>query len=443
MRFCQKFNCIHKMRKNFFLLLLSCLFTQILFAQDTIFFKGDLEISELQKMPLTLYIVQNDSSPTILLGSPSQSKELFKADKIKLTNDSVKANFNKLSIKLRMKYDDDKKSLKGSFKQGFLQRELVLTRMDKVFQFSRPQTPKPPFEYNIKELTFSNPECKYLFHGTLTFPQQTDNKKKFPVIVLVSGSGCQNRDSEIFLHKPFMVIADYLTKQGFAVFRYDDRGYGSKDSLMYKGTTLDFANDALSAIKMLQNETMIDKENIFVLGHSEGGLIAQILASQNKDIKAIILLAAPSINGKEILISQTEKIMQLNGASKENINRSIEEISTVKYDTSTINGLWLNCFYNLEPKEYIKNIDCNVLILQGGKDAQVLQEKNIPVFETILKDKATIKTYPNLNHLFQDCTSGSPNEYATITQTISPQVLNDITLWLKKQVELPKKTLSK
>lgn len=161
-------------------------------------------------------------------------------------------------------------------------------------------------------------------------------------------------------------------------------------------------------------------------------MIAQILASQNKDIKGIILLASPSINGKEILISQTEKIMQLNGASKEYINKSVEEIKNIKYDTSTINGLWLNCFYHLGPKEYMKNIDCNVLVLQGGKDTHVLQERNIPVFETILKDKATIKTYPNLNHLFQDCISGSPNEYATITQTISPQVLNDIALWLKK-----------
>lgn len=420
--------------KNLFFLLLCLSMQCVVFSQDTLFFKGDLEINNSMKMPLTLYIVEKDSSKTILLGSPSQSNELFKADKIKITKDSVKANFNKLSVRLRMKYTEDKQTLRGTFKQGLLKQELTLMKTNKAFQLSRPQTPVPPFDYSIKELSFTNPQCKYIFHGTLTYPKQRDNKK-YPTIVLVSGSGCQNRDSEIFLHKPFMVIADYLTKQGFAVFRYDDRGFASKDSLMYKGTTLDFAYDALSAIKMLENETMVDKDNIFVLGHSEGGLIAQILASQNKDIKAIILLSAPSINGKEILVSQTEKIMLLNNESKENINKAIEEIRSIKYDTTTLNGLWLNCFYHLDPKEYMKNIDCNVLVLQAGKDAQVIQEKNLPVFETILKNKATIKTYPNLNHLFQDCTTGNPDEYVTISQTISPQVLNDIALWLKKQTK--------
>lgn len=396
-------------------------------AQDTIYYKANLEVNANVKLPLVLYIV-NNSEQIIFLSSPSQSAELFKASKKKITKDSVKANFDMLSIKLRLKYENETEILQGSFRQGLLNKQITFKRTNEAYKLNRPQTPKPPFNYNIEEVSFHNPNSPYKFHGTLTYPKQN---KKYPLVVLVSGSGCQNRDEEIFQHKPFMVIADYLTKQGFAVMRYDDRGYGEKDTNLYRGTTADFMQDCISAIEMLKKKIQIDSAQIFILGHSEGGAIAQMIAANNEKIKGIILMAAPMISGKDILSTQTKRIMQLQNASEKDIQQAISDINKVEFDTNSINGLWLNYFYKMNPKQYLKKIKCDVLVLQGENDVQVLADENIKVAKKILKH-ATIKRYNDLNHLFQHSKTGAVSEYAEIDETISEEVLQDIGSWLSK-----------
>ena len=263
-------------------------------SQDTVFYKGELVIRETQKLILTLQIITDKDTTKIAMGSPYQTEKLFPATKSKITKDSVKFNIADMGVRLRLKYFEGKQTLKGSFRQGFLNKEVTFQQTEKLFALLRPQTPKPPFDYNEKEMTFTNPESEYVFHGTLTYPKAKDNEegieRKYPAVVLVSGSGCQNRDEEIFKHKPFMVIADYLTKNGIAVFRYDDRGFGSSDTNMYKGTTYDFAKDTRCAVEMLQKQEMIDENNIFVLGHSEGGMICEILGSHYDDIRGLILM---------------------------------------------------------------------------------------------------------------------------------------------------------
>lgn len=377
-------------------------------------------------MPLTLQIITSDDTTKLFLGSPSQTRALFPASKTKFTNDSVKFNVSNMGIKCRLKYFNDKQTLQGTFKQGLLNKNITFYKTDQLFSFHRPQTPQRPFAYNEKELKFENPNCKYLFHGTLTYPQK---EGKYPLVVLVSGSGCQNRDEELFAHKPFMVIADYLTKNGIAVFRYDDRGLGSTDTNMYKGTTEDFAMDTRCAIQMLKKQDCIDTNNIFVLGHSEGGMVCQILGKESKDLRGLILMAAPFVSGKEILLSQTEAILKLNHTDTNDIKTALNDIENIKYDTTTISGLWLNYFYHFEPSKYVSGIKTPMLILQGGKDMQVLTDVNLTALQKTIPKRAdnfTIRQYPNLNHLFQNCKTGNPNEYIQIEETISEQVLKDI-----------------
>ncbi|MBR1775252.1 MAG: alpha/beta fold hydrolase [Bacteroidales bacterium] len=423
-------------RKPIFLFIFNLLCAAIIsLAQDTLYYKGDLNVAQGQSMPLTLRIVQTKDTTILYMGSPAQTEQLFAATKTKFTNDSVKFNISNMGIKTRLAYSEGKQILKGTFKQGLLNTEITFYRTESLFTFARPQTPKPPFNYNEKELTFKNPNSEYTFHGMLTYPK--DNKK-YPLVVLVSGSGCQNRDEEIYKHKPFMVIADYLTKNGIAVFRYDDRGFGSTDTNMYKGTTYDFSMDTRHAIEMLKKEEMIDKNNIFVLGHSEGGMICQILGAQYSDLKGLILMAAPFVSGKDILISQTEAIMRLNGATESEITEALQEINSAKYDTNTLNGLWLDYFYKFEPAKYLKKLKLPLLILQGGKDMQVLAEINLSAMEKNLpKSSKTkeVKLYPELNHLFQTCKTGNPDEYSQIEQTIAPQVLEDIKVFVLKTAE--------
>ncbi|MBR1626176.1 MAG: alpha/beta fold hydrolase [Bacteroidales bacterium] len=404
-------------------------------AQDTVYYKGTLNITDNQSLPLTLRIITSEDTNIIFMGSPLQTEQMIPATKTKFTADSVKFNISDMRVKVRLKYFNNRNELKGSFKQGLLNKDITFYKTETLFSFDRPQTPEPPFNYREKELTFKNPDSEYLFHGTLTYPE---NAGKYPVVVLVSGSGCQNRNEELYNHKPFMVIADYLTNNGIAVFRYDDRGYGSSDTDMYKGTTYDFAVDTRCAIEMLKQQEEIDTNNIFVLGHSEGGMICQILGAESQDLCGLILMAAPFVSGKEILLSQTEAILNLNNASHDYIQSALSEIENAKYDTNTINGLWLNYFYNFTPSKYVKKLKMPLLILQGNKDMQVISGLNMKSLEKQLPKKrknVNIKQYENLNHLFQHCKTGNPDEYAEIEETISVEVLRDIKEFIMSSVK--------
>lgn len=402
--------------RKILLLLPTLLLCQVLSAlqSDTLYYKGELSVDNSQKLVLTLQIIKDKDSTCYLFGSPMQTKELYSPSKVKHYGDTLSLGFKKLNLVLKLRPDKEKKTLSGTLKQGFFTKDISLCRQSAPFAWKRPQTPVPPYRYRSKELSFKNPEAQYSFHGTLTYPESGN---KFPLVVLVSGSGCQNRDEEIFGHKPFAVVADYLTRHGLAVFRYDDRGWGSDDLQLYKGTTYDFAKDALSAIEMLKHEQIIDTNQIGIFGHSEGGLIAQILSDK---VSFLILAAAPAVSGKEILLSQ--------GAT-------IEEKDL---DTNDINGYWLECFYRLDPKQYLSTIQIPTLVLQGQKDVQVLAEQNIPIMRQYLEDKATIKTYPGLNHLFQHCTSGEVSEYSQIEETFSEQVLSDILTFIEEHISITK-----
>jgi len=346
-------------------------------------------------------------------------------------------------------------------------------------QNNRPQEPKLPLSYISEDVTFFNTEAdSILISGTITIPNDIKNP---PTAILISGSGPQDRNSFIkaFNHKPFLVLSDYLTKNGIAVLRYDDRGVGKSKGKFSTATTFDFAKDVLSAVKYLKTRKDIDTEKIGLIGHSEGGLIAPIAASKNKAIAFIILLAGTGVDGGVILQTQSRKILELGGTPKPVLDEN-EKLSKIIYDVirnnkntdsikneitnrlysfkeqnpmsiispsitpalikkqfKILESKWLMEFIRINPANYLQNLTCPVLALNGSKDIQVLPEINLPKIEKALKEGGnkdhTIKEIENLNHLFQTATTGSIEEYKTIEETFSPLALNIIAKWINKR----------
>lgn len=344
---------------------------------------------------------------------------------------------------------------------------------------NRPQEPAYPYPYHTEQIYFNNPDANIKLAGTLSLPAK---KGKFPAVILISGSGPQDRNETIFDHKPFLVIADHLTKNGIAVLRYDDRGFGKSTGNFGTATTYDFSTDVESAIEYLKSRPEINAEHIGLIGHSEGGLIAPMVAARSKDVDFIVLLAAPGINPNSLLILQAEYIgrnakipeTELQKAKVTHTHffetlRKKEDIETLKpeltgyakdmyryipkeilppnmteedYIASILaqfTSPWYRYILNYDPIKALEQVRCPVLALNGELDLQVPPTENLKGIAEALKrggnTAVTIREYPKLNHLFQESTTGSLAEYEKIKQTFSPKALDDITGWVLNQVE--------
>ncbi len=338
---------------------------------------------------------------------------------------------------------------------------------------------KEKLPYKEEEITFTN--GNNIFSGTLTIPEITG---RHPAVVLITGSGAQTRDEEILGFKIFGTIADYLTRNGIAVLRYDDRNFGkSTGTPVDSSTTEDFATDVVEAVKYLQKRNDINPTQIGLLGHSEGGIVAPIAATKYPDISFIILMAGTGVNGKEIIIEQTRAIMKANGESEEKINEAIEYLkklfnalktgegmeelekiaraqeeehyekmteeqkSTIKDKDEYINAMvksrlnafktpWMRFFLDFEPTTALEKVKCPILVLFGGLDLQVLKWQNEKPIEEAIKKGGNknyeIKTFEKANHLFQEAVTGSPNEYGTLKKEFVPGFLEYITNWILK-----------
>lgn len=335
----------------------------------------------------------------------------------------------------------------------------------------RPQEPQKPYPYYTEEVTFENKIDKNVLAGTLTLPKK---EGKFPVVILITGSGAQNRDEEILGHKPFLVLADYLTKKGIGVLRFDDRGVAQSTGDFKKATTFDFANDVQAGVNYLQTRKEIDKNKIGLIGHSEGGIVAPIVAENSKDIKFIVLLAGSGLRGDQLMLLQKEMIERQKGVSENEIQKG-QEIFKGAYDiivasspndvnlkskafnylksklgdtandtqisalSSQITSPWLIGFLKLDPALILEKVKCPVLALNGEKDLQVPAEVNLEAIKKALakggNKNVTTKKMPNLNHLFQECQTGAVDEYAVIEQTFSPTALEEISSWILLQVK--------
>ena len=347
---------------------------------------------------------------------------------------------------------------------------LKLSKTDKDFVITRKQDPIPPFPYHEEEVTIENTKDNVSLSGTLTYPT---TGKNFPAVILITGSGQQNRNEEIFGHRPFLVLSDYLTRLGIAVLRVDDRGIGKSTGNFSQSTTADFANDVRAEVAYLKMRTEIDQKKIGLIGHSEGGMIAPIVALDEKDIAFIVLMAGPGLPGDKLLILQTKLLGQITGGDSATIaksmsfNQSIYKIvkdekdsiaahkklhdayirfyvsigkgksyekDDIEKQVKAVQTPWFKYFLTYDPIPALEKIKCPLLALNGQKDLQVPPKENLLEIEKALK-KAKNKNFKTvelkgLNHLFQTANTGSPAEYAGIDETIAPEVLNTIGDWI-------------
>lgn len=402
--------------------------------------KGELDIQGM-KLPLVFNFDANGCT----MDSPSQGANGIPAEKSLSDDGTIKVSIKMIGATFEGKKDGD--TIKGTFTQNGFQLPLTLTPGKPVV--NRPQTPVAPFPYKEESISFTNDG--YTFNGTLTMPE--DCNKNTPVVLMVTGSGQQNRDEELFDHKPFAVIADALARNGIASLRYDDRGWGDSSVNFADFTTNDFKQDAEAALRLLRKRF----GKVGILGHSEGGTIALLLAEEGKP-DFIVSLAGMAVSGRATLINQNRTALTSIGLPSDiadsycktidNIftqlaeGKKPSEISTgdipatlkpmLEKAIQQADNKYIRYFITVDPSKSLSKIKYPVLALNGTKDTQVDCTSNIATLEKGLTAcKHTIKTMDGLNHLFQHCTTGSIIEYQQIEETIAPEVLNTIAEWIK------------
>lgn len=403
---------------------------------------------ELNVMGNKVPLVFNFSTNGCTIDSPSQGVNGIQAEKTVKDDGTISVKVGMIGATFEGKMTDGE--IKGTYVQnGF---PLPLTLKPGKLVVKRPQTPVPPFPYKEESVSFTN--AQYTFNGTLTLPE--NYTKNTPVVLMVTGSGQQDRDEELFSHKPFAVIADALARQGIASLRYDDRGWGDNSVNFADFTTDDFRQDAAAALPLLRKRF----NKVGILGHSEGGTIAMMLAAEGK-ADFIVSLAGMVISGKETLIMQNHQAMTAIGLPKEmvdsycnGISKALDEIASGKKATEinindvpvalkpiTIKALqqadtpYIRHFLTVDVGKLLPKIKCPVLALNGTKDTQVDCDANTTRIEKGLANcKHSIKKIDGVNHLFQHCNTGIVTEYQQIEETISPEVLQEVAKWIKANI---------
>ncbi len=368
----------------------------------------------------------------------------------------------------------------GEFEQGgnVVPFTMELVPDGKVLGPRRPQTPEPPFAYDEREVAYTSEADGTKLAGTLTVPR---GDGPFPAVLLITGSGAQNRDEEVFGHKPFLVIADHLTSNGIAVLRVDDRGIGGSTGEMLMATSEDFASDVLAGVHFLTEQSEIDPSRIGLIGHSEGGIIAPMVAAASDDVAFIVLLAGSATPGRDLMIMQLAAVQRSNGLPEGNVEQQIEAqrsllelasegaglpaltvavaelvriqmSNTVEGQRPSIEDLkpgieaqarllttpWWRFFLAYDPRTALREVQCPVLAINGSLDVQVPPGPNLDAIRDALaeagNDDITVEELGGLNHLFQTATTGSPTEYAEIEETFAPAVLDLITSWVLQRM---------
>lgn len=464
--------------KPILILLISLVISIPLAAQDvTGQWNGVLKVQNFQ-LRVIFNVAQADNGYSATMDSPDQGAKGIPVTHTTFENHIIKFEIVQAGIEYIGTLIEDK--ITGTFKQNGMEFPLDLSRqMLEEEIVKRPQEPSKPYSYSIEEVRFENREANLTLAGTLSLPEKDG---VFPVVILISGSGPQNRDEEILGHKPFLVISDYLTRNGIAVLRFDDRGIGQSEGDFNAATTADFATDVESAIAYLKTRKEINKAHIGLVGHSEGGIIAPMVASKSVDVSFVVLLAGTGIRGDKLLLLQQASIGKASGVAEAEIDKALETNAklfdlvvnskddgslkailtevlneTLENDTSIkipdgttqanfvamqvdqISSPWMQYFLKHDPAISLENLSCPILALNGEKDLQVPPKVNLSAIEKALKrggnENVTVIEFPGLNHLFQEAETGLPMEYASIEQTFSPIVLEEIVKWIKLQIK--------
>ena len=463
-------------------LVLICFLSTVAFSQNIEgVWHGALTIQGM-KLRLDFNIVKKDSAYSATMDSPDQSAFGIPMTSVTYANQELVLTLDAAKIIYKARLENE--VLKGEFTQAGNSLPLEMTRniIEKKVD-KKPQDPKLPVPYSEEEVFFFNQSANVKLAGTLTYPKLKPNyTQQFPAIVLISGSGPQNRDEELLGHKPFLVLADYFTRKGYAVLRFDDRGTGKSTGDFSLATTEDFASDVESAVKFMQHHFVVNPTKIGLMGHSEGGVIAPMVAANpSNSIAFILLLAGTGIKGDSLLLLQQALIAKAEGMNptllKENqqLNRDLFQLVNLYSDEKALNTAvntyfeqhtfsmellaetgqtssefqqalraqllnpWMCHFLRLDPQLALRKVTCPVLAINGSKDLQVPAEQNIPAIKAAIESngnkQVTVEILPNLNHLFQTCKTGSLTEYATLEETFSPDALKVIAKWMNKVVK--------
>ncbi|MBR5983614.1 MAG: alpha/beta hydrolase [Bacteroidales bacterium] len=455
--------------KTFFTTIFLTIFASLsLFSQSIIgTWHGDLNVGNGMSLAIVLNI-NGQTADSITMDSPEQSAFGIKVDKADFSNDNFVIEITSLDAKLEGKPNSAYDTLLCSFTQRGHTFPLTLIR-GQYKPKPKKQDPKD-FPYIVEEIEIFNPETNVKLSGTLTAPYDYKCDK---IAILVSGSGLQNRDEEIFGHKPFLVLSDYLTRNGIAVIRYDDRGFGKSTGDVENATTYDLSLDAESVVKFIRTDSRLKDMKVGIIGHSEGGIIAPMVAARNSDVDFVVMLAGPAIEMSTLLARQNYDVMKSSGQSEEiakqysklaleaykiikNKKLEIDEKkkqvrdiiikmnSLVSEDSSDENDIqesvdvlfspWMYYSLNSNPQDDLCKVKVPLLALNGDKDVQVYSKDNLAGVEKAMK-KAKNQNYKTielkgLNHLFQKCIFGSPNFYGKNEETFNEDAMKVIAEWI-------------
>ncbi|MCD4845726.1 MAG: alpha/beta fold hydrolase [Methanosarcinales archaeon] len=429
--------------------------------------QGVIEVSG-TKLRLVINISsEQNSTLTATLDSPDQGVTGIPIDKVTFQNDNLNLEVESIHGVYNGKFGEDDQTINGHWEQSGQSFPLLLQRLDKAPVLNRPQEPDRPYPYEDEEVIYKNETTGIELAGTLTLPT---SEGPFPAVLLITGSGAQDRNETILGHRPFLVLSDYLTRRGIAVLRVDDRGIGGSTGNVSQATSEDFAGDVLTGVEYLKGHKEIDSEKIGLIGHSEGGIIAPMAAVRSGDVAFIVMMGGPGVAGEEILYLQTELLLRSEGVSDDEIAKEREVQSrifdVVKNETDNaaaekkLNEIldeiempkenklaeierclspWFRYYLTYDPKPTLINVQCPVLAIIGEKDLQVPSRQNLPAIEEALRTGGnkdyTIMELPGLNHLFQTAITGSPSEYQQIEETLSPTALEVIGDWILQHTE--------
>jgi hypothetical protein len=453
--------------KTFYTFLLTIVLSSVALAQDiTGDWQGELKFQG-NALGINFHINKTENGFASTMDVPLQGVEGYKSDATTYIDSLLTIQIKELGIQYQGKLAL-KDTIVGNFSQNGMSFKLNLKRGNNLP--NRPQEPKPPYDYVIKEVSYKSTTDDVVLAGTLSLPK---GDGPFPAVMLLSGSGPQDRNSSIFGHKPFLLLAHELTQSGIAVLRFDERGVGESGGRTSEMTMATQMGDAQAGINYLLSNNQINRTKIGLLGHSLGGILAPKLAIEN-DIDFLVLLAAPGVNGDAMMLKQRKDLLKLRGATDKQIEgtngmlaslyselrkSSLEDEAlktelqkklAVKYQStipekelnemvnSIVDNEELMAILKSSPANYFQKVSCPVLALNGSKDFQVSAKENLAAIEKALSDggNTAIETHEleGLNHLFQDSDTGDISEYQVIEQTMSPEVLRLITEWVSNIV---------
>jgi pimeloyl-ACP methyl ester carboxylesterase len=423
---------------------------------------GLLDVGTL-KLHLVFHVVATEDGYTATLDSPDQGARGMVASDVTVTGDSVSIEFAQLGARYDARIAAEGTRLEGKFSQGgqVLPLDLEPGVPDEV---RRPQNPEPPYPYDVEDVSFPGGAAGVELAGTLTLPR---GGGRHPAAILVSGSGPQNRDEEIFQHRPFLVLADYLTRRGVAVLRYDDRGVGESTGNFGTATSLDFADDAEAAFRFLRARDEVEPDEIGVVGHSEGGIIAQLLAARLPQLAYVVMIAGPGVPGDSILLLQVEALNRVAGLPEttvearvalqrrlmdvalkdldpEQVRAELAEVfrseapgmtdEQIRTQSRVLTSPWMHWFLHYDPRPMLREMQVPVLAVIGSKDLQVLPDENLSAISEALREGGnpdhTVLELEGLNHLLQSAETGLGTEYGQIEETMAPAALETIGDWI-------------